>query len=245
MVKVTVFTIFPDIIGDYCRRSLLGKALADGRWELKMVNVRDYSNDKHRKVDDTPFGGGRGLVMRADVIGNAIESNLEFPGKARIYYPSPRGKLLDQSKISEMAEFNDLAIVCGRYEGIDQRVLEEFNVEEISIGDLVLMGGELPALILLEAMVRCLEGVIRNESIENDSFGGARENSYRNLLEYPLYTKPQLWKSRAVPAVLLSGHHGNIERWKLQQSENITRERRPDLYEKYLEWLKKSSENSD
>jgi tRNA (guanine37-N1)-methyltransferase len=241
---VTVFTIFPDIIDDYCRKSLLGKALANGKWNLKIVNIRDYSNDKYRKVDDVPFGGGRGMIMKADVIGNAIENNLGSPRKTKIYYPSPRGELLSQLKISAMEKFGDIAIVCGRYEGIDQRVLEEFDIEEVSVGDFVLMGGELPALMMLEAIVRCVDGVIRLESIENDSFGAARENSYKNLLEHPLYTKPLQWRDKKVPEVLLSGHHANIENWKLRQSENITRERRPDLYEKYLEELKKLSQNT-
>jgi tRNA (guanine37-N1)-methyltransferase len=201
--------------------------------------------DRHGKVDDTQFGGGSGLVMRADVVGSAIENNIESFGITKIYYPSPRGKLLNQSKISDMAKLSDLAIVCGRYEGVDQRVLEEFGVEEVSMGDFVLMGGELPALVLLEAVVRCVDGVVRSESIENDSFGAARDNSYKNLLEYPLYTKPALWKNRRVPDILLSGHHRNIEIWKLRQSEDITKKRRPDLYEKYLEQMKKSPQGAN
>ncbi|MDR2777440.1 MAG: tRNA (guanosine(37)-N1)-methyltransferase TrmD [Rickettsiales bacterium] len=236
-VKITVFTLFPEIIGDFCSRSLLGRALERGIWTLEIVNIRNYAEDRYGRVDDTPMGGGRGMVMRADVLGRAIESNVESGDGSKIYYMSPRGRPLNQQVVAEIAKFEKIALLCGRYEGVDQRVIDEYGIEELSIGDFVMMGGELPTLALIESVMRYRGGVLRSESIEEDSFGAARDNNYRNLLEYPLYTRPRLWKTREVPEVLLSGNHREIENWKLTEAKNITEKRRPDLYRKYLEEL--------
>lgn len=233
-MQINVFTIFPDIINDFCSKSLLGKALISNKWKLNAINIRDYSTDKHGKVDDIPYGGGQGMIMRADVLGNCIDKNCDK--NTKILYMSPRGKILNQQKIKDLIQHNNISIICGRYEGIDERVIQKYNIEEISIGDFVLMGGELASLVLIESLVRCIDGVIGNEnSYKEDSFGGTTNNIFNNLLEYPLYTRPEIWNDMKVPDVLLSGHHKNIEKWKIEQSIKITKERRPDLYEKYLE----------
>ncbi|MDR0572240.1 MAG: tRNA (guanosine(37)-N1)-methyltransferase TrmD [Rickettsiales bacterium] len=232
-MDITVFTIFPEIINDFCSKSLLGKSLAKDLWKLKIINPRDYSADKRKKVDDTPFGGTHGLVMRPDVIGRAIEDNCST--KTKIIYPSPRGKKLNQRIIEKLHDSTDkLAIICGRYEGIDERIIEEYSVEELSIGDFVVMGGELPALLLIEGLVRCINGTVGNiESTAEDSFGGNGKNIFNNLLEYPLYTKPRMWKGRKVPEVLLSGNHKEIKKWKILMAENVTKDRRKDIWRKY------------
>lgn len=232
-MNITVFTIFPNIIKNFCNESLLGIALKKNIWHLDIVNIREYANNKHSKVDDMPYGGGKGMIMRADVLGNAIENKIN--SNTKIYYMSPKGGKLNQTKINEISRMNNIAIICGRYEGIDERIIEEYNVEEISIGDFVIMGGELPALILIEGVVRCLEGVINKDSVIEDSFGGNTNNIYRNLLEYPQYTLPRIWKNREVPTVLLSGNHKKIKEWKLEKSIEITKNRRPDIYENFLE----------
>lgn len=233
-MKIKVLTIFPEIINDFCSKSLLGKAL-NKQWFLNAINIRDYSTDKHKKVDDVPYGGGQGMIMKPDVISNCIEKNCII-GKTKILYMSPRGQLLNQKKIKELMNYDDISIICGRYEGIDERVIEKYSIEEISIGDYVLMGGELASLVLIESLVRCIDGVIGNEnSKKEDSFGGIDDNIFNNLLEYPLYTRPEVWNNIQVPQVLLSGNHKNIEKWKIEKSIEITKNRRPDLYKKYLE----------
>jgi tRNA (guanine37-N1)-methyltransferase len=232
-MNITVFTIFPEIISDFCSKSLLGKSLSKGLWDLKIINPRDYSLDKHKKVDDTPFGGTCGLIMRPDVLGRAIEDNCN--AKTKIIYLTPRGKKLNQRTIRRLHNFaNDLAIICGRYEGIDERIIEEYNIEELSIGDFVVMGGELPALLLVEGLARCVDGIVGDgNSVLEDSFGGNKKNIFNNLLEYPLYTKPRIWKGREVPDVLISGNHQEIEKWKIMMAENVTKNRRKDLWRKY------------
>ena len=198
----------------------------EGKWSLDTVNIRDYALDKYGSVDDTPCGGGAGMIMRADVLGRAIKA--EYKG-GRIIYMSPRGKPLTQSKVRELSKEDNLTIVCGRFDGIDERVLEAFSIEEISIGDYILTGGEQAALILLDSVIRVLPGVLGNQaSLENESF----ENL---LLEHPQYTRPIDWEGHKVPEVLLSGHHQNIADWQLEQSIEITKARRPDLYQKYLD----------
>ena len=198
----------------------------EGKWSLDMVNIRDYALDKYGSVDDTPCGGGAGMIMRADVLGRAIKA--EYKG-GRIIYMSPRGKPLTQSKVRELSKEDTLTIVCGRFEGIDERVLEAFSIEEISIGDYILTGGEQAALILLDSVIRVLPGVLGNQaSLENESFEHL-------LLEHPQYTRPIDWEGHKVPEVLLSGHHQNIADWQLEQSIKITKARRPDLYQKYLD----------
>lgn len=233
-MNITVFTIFPEIINDFCSKSLLGKALEKKLWNLKTVNIRDYSQDKHKKVDDTPYGGEQGLIMRPDVLGNAIDANCDK--KTKIIYLSPRGKVFNQEKIKELVKYDNLAFVCGRYEGIDERVIEEYDIEEISIGDFVLMGGELPTLVVIEGVVRCIDGVVGDrDSLKFDSFGGLENNwMFNNLLEYPLYTKPQVWKNKEVPEVLVSGNHEKIKEWKIKKAEEITKNRRSDLWQKYI-----------
>ena len=226
VLKVQILTIFPEIFPGFLGYSLTGKALKDGIWQLDTVNIRDYAFDKHGSVDDTPCGGGAGMIMRPDVLGNAIDNT--YTG-GKIIYMSPRGKPLTQAKVKELSKENALTIICGRFEGIDERVIEEYNVEEISIGDYILTGGEQAAMIMLDAVVRLLPGVLGNAtSTENESY----EN---NLLEYPQYTRPISWKNRDVPEILLSGHHENVAKWQRQQALQITKERRPDLLEKTLD----------
>lgn len=226
-LNVKILTIFPDIFPGFLGTSLTGKALDEGIWQLKAINIRDYAFDKHGSVDDTPCGGGAGMIMRPDVLGSAIEHN--YTG-GKIIYMSPKGKPLTQAKVHELSREENLTIICGRFEGIDERVIEEYGVEEISIGDYILTGGEQAAMIMLDAVVRLLPGVLGNAaSTENESFE-------QNLLEYPQYTRPIEWKGRKVPDILMSGHHENIAKWQRQQALQITRTRRPDLLEKGLDF---------
>ncbi len=222
-LNVKILTIFPEIFPGFLGTSLTGRALKEGIWNLDAVNIRDYAFDKHGSVDDTPCGGGAGMIMRPDVLGNAIDHN--YSG-GKIIYMSPRGQALTQQKVHELSKEDNLTIICGRFEGIDERVLEEYNIEEISIGDYILTGGEQAAMIMLDAVVRLLPNVLGNAaSTENESF----ENG---LLEYPQYTRPIEWKNRKVPEVLLSGHHENVAKWQKEKALQITKERRPDLLEK-------------
>ena len=221
-MNVKILTIFPEIFPGFLGTSLTGRALKEGIWNLDAVNIRDYAFDKHGSVDDTPCGGGAGMIMRPDVLGNAIDHN--YSG-GKIIYMSPRGQALTQQKVRELSKEDNLTIICGRFEGIDERVLEEYNIEEISIGDYILTGGEQAAMIMLDAVVRLLPNVLGNAaSTENESF----ENG---LLEYPQYTRPIEWKNRKVPEVLLSGHHENVAKWQKEKALQITKERRPDLLE--------------
>lgn len=225
-MKVKVFTIFPEIFPGFLGYSLTGRALNEGLWSLEAVNIRDYATDKHGSVDDTPCGGGAGMVMRPDILGSALRANHEG---GRLIYMSPRGKPLTQPLVHELAEETNLSVICGRFEGIDQRVLDAFNVEEISIGDYILTGGEQAAQIMLDAVIRLLPGVLGNaDSTEDESF----ENG---LLEHPQYTRPIEWEGRSVPDILLSGHHQNIAKWRKQQALEVTKQKRPDLLQKYLD----------
>ena len=216
----TVYTLFPAMFPGPLGQSLAGKALDQGRWSLDVRDIRDAASDKHRTVDDTPFGGGAGMVMRPDVLDAAIG-----PDDARpLIYLSPRGPALTQSRVRALSTGPGVRLLCGRYEGVDQRLLDARNAEEISIGDYVLSGGELPALVLLDSCVRLLPGVMgAAASADEESFSAG-------LLEYPHYTRPAEWDGRAVPPVLLSGHHGAIAAWRRDQAEQITRARRPDLW---------------
>lgn len=226
VLKAKILTIFPEIFPGFLGTSLTGKALEDGIWQLEAINIRDYAFDKHGSVDDTPCGGGAGMIMRPDVLGAAIEHN-HIGGK--IIYMSPKGMPLTQAKVHELSQEENLTIICGRFEGIDERVLEEYSIEEISIGDYILTGGEQAAMVMLDAVVRLLPGVLGNaQSTENESFE-------QNLLEYPQYTRPIEWKGRKVPDILMSGHHENIAKWQRQQALQITKNRRPDLLEKMLD----------
>lgn len=226
MLNVKIYTIFPEIFPGFLGYSLTGKALENGKWNLETINIRDYAFDKHGSVDDTPCGGGAGMIMRPDVLGNALSHNYQG---GRLIYMSPRGKPLTQEMVHELAQEDKISIICGRFEGIDERVLEAYQVEEVSIGDYILTGGEQAAQIMLDAVIRLLPGVLGNEESTADE-------SFENiLLEHPQYTRPIEWEGRTVPDILLSGHHQNIARWRHEQALEITKQRRPDLLQKYLD----------
>jgi len=223
---VRVLTLFPAMFPGPLGQSIAGQALEAGVWALETVDIRDFARDKHRSVDDTPFGGGAGMVMRPDVVDAAIAAALA-DGRGPVVYLSPRGRLLTQAVARELAARPTLTLLCGRYEGVDERVLEARVVEEISLGDFVLSGGEPAAIALIDAVVRLLPGVVgAPATLEEESFE-------RGLLEYPHYTRPAEWQGRAVPEVLLSGHHEKIRAWRLAQAEAITKARRPDLWARY------------
>jgi tRNA (guanine37-N1)-methyltransferase len=223
----SVATLFPEMFPGPLGHSLAGKALAEGRWRLATVNIRDFALDRHRTVDDAPFGGGASLVMKPDVVDAAVaEAGSRCPG-APVIYLSPRGRLLDQARVKQLAAGPGVVILCGRYEGVDERVIAARGMEELSLGDFILSGGEPAALVLIDACVRLLAGVMGNtESLAEESFE-------EGLLEYPLYTRPQEWAGRAVPEVLVSGHHEKVRAWRRDQMEQITRARRPDLWDRY------------
>ena len=225
MWKVRVFTLYPELFPGPLDSGLYKKALDKKIWSLEVVNIRDYATDKHKTVDDTPFGGGSGMLIRADVIANALDKNISDKNEPVIYL-SPKGKKFDQIYAKKILDKN-INIICGHFEGIDQRLLETRNIEEVSIGDYVLSGGEIGAFVLIDTMVRLIPGVLGNSnSLTEETFE-------RNLLEYPQYTKPQKWEKKEAPNVLLSGDHAKIKDWRLMQSEDITRRRRPDLWTKY------------
>ncbi|MEE8122611.1 MAG: tRNA (guanosine(37)-N1)-methyltransferase TrmD [Alphaproteobacteria bacterium] len=220
-----VLTLFPEMFPGPLAHSLAGKALEGGVWALETVDIRGFASDKHGSVDDSPFGGETGMVMRPDVVDAALEAVADARGP--VIYLSPKGRLLDQARVRELAGAPVVTLLCGRYEGIDERVIEARSLEEVSLGDFVLSGGEPAAIALIDACVRLLPGVVGNAaSLLEESFE-------RGLLEYPHYTRPQLWRGRAVPEALLSGHHEKIRAWRLAQAEKTTRERRPDLWARY------------
>ena len=220
-----IFTLYPEYFPGYLNKGLFGKAMNEKIWNLETVNIRDYSLDKHKTVDDTPYGGGNGMLIKADVLAKSLDNNIKE--KEKIIYLSPKGKLLNQKLAKELSKEGTINLICGHFEGVDQRVVESRNIEEVSIGDFVLSGGESAAFVMLDSIIRLLPGVLGNEtSTEEESF----ENG---LLEYPQYTKPQIWEEKTVPDVLLSGDHAKIKDWRLSQSEAITRDRRPDLWQKY------------
>lgn len=221
-----VLTLFPEMFPGPLGHSLAGKALEDGVWSLKPVDIRGFARDKHRTVDDSPCGGGAGMVMRPDVMDEAIAQS--YPGHGPLIYFTPRGAALTQARVKALAAEKTVTLLCGRFEGVDQRVLDARSVEEISLGDFVLSGGELAALMLLDAVVRLLPGVVgRTESLEDESFE-------TGLLEYPHYTRPDPWNGVPVPEILKSGHHAKVAAWRRQQAEEVTKARRPDLWAKYL-----------
>jgi tRNA (guanine37-N1)-methyltransferase len=223
----TVLTLYPEMFPGTLGHSLAGQALGDGLWRLETLDIRDFASDKHCTVDDTPFGGGPGMVMRADVVDAAIGAAKEKAGDVPMIYLSPRGTPAHQDRVKEIASGGGMNILCGRFEGVDARVLEARDVEEISLGDFVLSGGEPAAITLIDACVRLLPGVMGSiESLEEESFN-------RGLLEYPHFTRPQNWNGRAVPEVLLSGHHEKIRAWRLAQAKATTKKRRPDLWNSY------------
>lgn len=220
-MKFDVLTLFPEMF-EPLRQSIIGKATEKKLIDLNFINIRDFSKDKHKKVDDTPYGGGAGMVMRPDVVYEAYQSVKE--DKAKVIYMSPQGKRLNQQMIEDLSKESHLIILCGHYEGIDQRVLDEMVEEEISIGDYVLTGGEIPAMVLIDSVSRYVEGVLKQDSIQEESFSNG-------LLEYPQYTRPEIFNGKAVPEILLSGHHQNIEKWRKERSLEITKKKRPDLLE--------------
>ena len=224
--KATVLTLFPDMFPGPLGLSIAGKALETGIWALKSLDIRDFARDKHRSVDDTPFGGGAGMVMRPDVVDAALDAIESEPGP-RIYL-SPRGRRFDQGRAKALAAEPGAVFVCGRYEGLDERVIEARGLEELSLGDFVLSGGEPAALAMMDAVIRLLPGVM-------GAADGLTEESFEDgLLEYPLYTQPRDWKGRTIPEVLLSGHHSRIKAWRRDEAERITKERRPDLWARHV-----------
>jgi len=225
-----VLTLFPEMFPGPLGHSLAGKALERGTWSLDVHDIRDHGLGRHRTVDDTPSGGGPGMVMRPDVLAAAIDAALADPArKGRpLAYLSPRGKVFDQAMARRWAEAGGVTLVCGRFEGVDERVLEARQVEEVSLGDFVLSGGEPAAIVMIDAVVRLLPGVVGDEAVLNE------ESFADGLLEYPQYTKPQNWEEREIPAVLLSGHHAEIASWRKRKAEDITRSRRPDLWARYM-----------
>ena len=218
-MQFDVLTLFPEMF-EPIKQSILGKAIEKEKIKLKLVNIRDFSKDKHKKVDDTPYGGGAGMVMKPDVVYDAYKSVYEE--NAKVIYLSPQGKTLNQKKVEELSKEKHLILLCGHYEGIDQRVIDKIVDEEISIGDYVLTGGEIPAMVLIDTVSRYIDGVLNQESIKEESFS-------QGLLEYPQYTRPEIFEGEKVPEVLLSGHHGNIDNWRKEQSLKITKQKRPDL----------------
>lgn len=240
--QAQLLTLYPEMFPGPLGVSLAGKALEKGLWAMDVVQIREYALDKHRNVDDTPSGGGPGMVMRADILAAAIDdvvakraqnpqdklSGQEETNDFPLVYLSPRGRRLDQQLVREFASKKGITLICGRFEGVDERVLEARNIMEVSLGDFVLSGGEVAAMALMDAVVRTLPGVIGEpETLTEESFESG-------LLEYPHYTRPKIWEGREIPEVLQSGHHGKIKEWRLEQSEKLTRERRPDLWEQYL-----------
>ena len=225
MWQAQVFTLYPEVFPGPLSKGLYGKALSKELWNLKVVNIRDAAEDKHKTVDDTPYGGGSGMLLKADTLAKSLDKN-KIEGD-RIIYLSPKGKKFDQLYAQELSKEKSVSFICGHFEGVDERVLSTRNIEEVSIGDYVLSGGETAAFVVIDSILRLLPGVLGNENSKMD------ESFENGLLEYPQYTKPQIWEEKAVPEVLLSGDHNKIKDWRLSQSEAITRVRRPDLWQKY------------
>lgn len=241
-MRIDIMTLFTDMCDSVLNESIIGRARQAGKVEINTVDIRDFSIDKHRHVDDKPYGGGNGMVMLAEPIYRCYNSICEQIGKKpHLVYMTPQGKTLTQQRVKELSKLDNIVILCGHYEGVDERVIEELQPEEISIGDYVLTGGELPALILADSISRMLDGVLSNDECFEE------ESHYNSLLEYPQYTHPAVWNGREVPEVLLSGHHQNVDKWRRKQSIKRTYERRPDMLEnaelskedlKYIEELK-------
>ena len=221
-------TLFCDMCNSVLGESIIGRARAAGKVEINCRDIRDYTDDKHRRVDDKPYGGGMGMIMQAQPIFDCYRSLCDETGtRPHLLYMTPQGKTLTQDRVKELAKLDNIAILCGHYEGIDERVIEELQPEEISVGDYVLTGGELPALIVADSISRMLPGVLSDDECFEE------ESHFSGLLEYPQYTHPAVWHDREVPDVLLSGHHANVDKWRRRQSLIRTRERRPDMFEKY------------
>ena len=235
MLEVQIFTLYPDLYPGLLDIGIYKKAQEKQKWSLKIIDIRDYAFDDNRTVDDTPFGGGSGMLLKPDVVASALDKNIK--GKEKIIYLSPKGKRLDQKEVKYLSKLNKINILCGHFEGIDQRLLETRNIEEYSIGDFILSGGESASFVFVDALVRLLPGVLGNANSAKD------ESFENNLLEYPQYTKPRDWEGKKVPEVLFSGDHAKIKGWRLSQSEAITQRQRPDLWKKYLEKKMKNIED--
>lgn len=239
-MRIDILTLFPEMCENVMSESIIGRARENGCVEIHCHNIRDYTNDKHNRVDDAPYGGGTGMVMQTQPIYECFMSVCEMVGeRPHLIYMSPQGQTLKQDKVKELSKMNNIAILCGHYEGVDERVIEEIVDEEISIGDFVLTGGELPAMVLTDSISRMLPGVLaNNEAFENESH-------FDSLLEYPQYTRPVEWRERKVPDILMSGHHANISKWRREESIKRTLQRRPDMIEnailskKDVEYIKK------
>ena len=225
MWQAQVFTLYPEVFPGPLSKGLYGKALSKKLWNLNIVKIRDAAEDKHKTVDDTPYGGGSGMLLKADVLAKSLDQN-KIEGE-RVIYLSPKGKKFDQKYAQELSNEKSVSFICGHFEGIDERVLTTRNIEEVSVGDYILSGGETAAFVVMDSILRLLPGVLGNENSKSD------ESFENGLLEYPQYTKPQIWEEKGVPEVLLSGDHSKIKDWRLSQSEAITRVRRPDLWQKY------------
>jgi len=225
MWQAQVFTLYPEVFPGPLSKGMYGKAMSKDLWNLKVVNIRDAAEDKHKTVDDTPYGGGSGMLLKPDVLAKSLDQN-KIEGE-RILYLSPKGKKFDQNYAKRLAKEKSISLICGHFEGVDERVLSTRNIEEISIGDYVLSGGETAAYVVIDSVLRLLPGVLGNDNSKIE------ETFENGLLEYPQFTKPQIWEEKVVPDVLLSGDHSKIKDWRLSQSEAITRVRRPDLWQKY------------
>ncbi len=226
MWTARIFTLYPEMFPGPLNKGLYAKALKKRLWNLEIVNIRDFADDKHRTVDDTPFGGGSGMLLKPDVLGKSIDNKTQ-KGE-RIFYLSPKGKKFDHVIAKELSKEKTINLVCGHFEGVDERIVDSRNLEEISIGDYILSGGETASFVIIDAILRLIPNVIGNDMSKID------ESFENGLLEYPQYTKPQIWEKKSVPKVLLSGDHAKIKDWRLSQSEAITRRQRPDLWEKYI-----------
>ena len=234
MFSANIFTLYPEVFPGVLGQGIYERASKSNIWKLNVKNIRDYASDKHSKVDDKPFGGGNGMVMKADVIDKCLDENLN---NYKTFYLSPRGKVFNQDLANQISNFDGINLLCGHFEGVDQRVLDHRKIEEISIGDFILSGGESAAIIILDAVLRLIPGVLGNaNSVKDESFTD-------NLLEYPQYTHPRVWNNLEVPDVLLSGNHAEIKDWRLNQSQSITRNLRPDLWSKYIKSKEKKKLN--
>ena len=227
MLEVQIFTLYPDLFPGLLDVGIYKKAKEKQKWSLKIIDIRDYAFDDNRTVDDTPFGGGGGMLLKPDVVASALDKNIK--AKEKIIYLSPKGKRLDQKEVKSLSKLKKINILCGHFEGVDQRLLETRNIEEYSIGDFILSGGESASFVFVDALVRLLPGVLGNANSAKD------ESFENNLLEYPQYTKPRDWEGKKVPEILFSGDHAKIKGWRLSQSEAITQRQRPYLWKKYLE----------
>lgn len=229
-MRIDIATLFPEMCEAILSESIVGRARKKGAIEVCCHQIRDYTNDKHRRVDDIPYGGGMGMVMQADPIYNCYKAICEQLGcKPHTIYMTPKGSVFTQKRAVELSKMDNILILCGHYEGVDQRILDKIVDEEISIGDYVLTGGELPAVVVTDAVARMCDGVLSSAECFED------ESHFNGLLEYPQYTRPETWEGESVPAVLLSGHHKNISDWRLEKSLEITKQNRPDMYQKYIE----------